>query len=85
MDNINPIPAVITNNMTIGMITTNEINVKWSPVKYITAMSMINEIRKLTNSEHIPPKAKMYLGTNILFKIPLLPFIEFIAVFVAAL
>ena len=43
MDNINPIPAVITNNMTIGMITANEINVKWSPVKYITAMSMIND------------------------------------------
>ena len=40
---------------------------------------------KLINSEQIPPKAKIYLGTYILFKIPLFPFIEFMAIFVPAL
>ena len=85
MESVSPTPKISMNRMAIGM--TEKIAYKWKGalVTIIITISTIILIKKLMNSEQIPPNANTYLGTNILFKIPLFFLSEVIAILVPLL
>ncbi len=77
-------PVIIITNEMIGNIV--KIIVRWNVdwVTIITPINIINVMKKLINSEIIPPSTKMCFGAGVLVNIFLFPLRDIMAILVPA-